>query len=177
MADHQVEDSQLLKAASLELESYLRSKVLFWRIGGLSLPLTPGNLLLAMKRDQGFSPGMHIEIHDNLERIINQTRGNWQQKIHEEIAARITQWENLLKDFEEDAFFPAQYTAHVRTRAILTLCFAESTFPDQPLENRLQFLDDRLRLLVRPGAFIWETLLEREFPVQEYWYLYANLKG
>lgn len=177
MIVRQEEESRLINTASLELVPYLRSSVLFWRISGVSLPLTPGNLLLAMRNARKNSLVIDLEICPGIERMIAEHRGIWQKKLREETSARFTQWENTLRDFQDDGFIPAAYPTLIRTRVLLTLILNESNTPDLLLENRLQGLDESLKCYINPGGFIWESQLASEFPVTEYWYLYVDLKG
>lgn len=176
MTDRLDEDIKLVDASSHELADYLLSKVLFWRVNGLSVPLTPGNLLLALKRLSGFHSDLKNELQSKVDRVVNEHRAAWLKKIREESTARLNQWENILQEYHEDGFVPSAYPSQVRIRVILSLLQVECPYPDSSFDRRLEALDDTLKDFLDPGEFVWETSLALIFPENGYWYLYKDLK-
>lgn len=168
------EDRKLILSSPDELEPYLSSKVLFWRVQGSSLPLCPGNLLLALKkyRSQDFSPTEAIAVIDN---VIKRKQQAWENKAGAELTNRIEQWKNLVEEFEEDSRIDASYRYNVRVRAIITLLDDALRYKKIDQEYKLAELDEKTRYLVNHGEFIWEDVLRSLFPEENFWYLYVKI--
>ncbi len=44
----------------------------------------------------------------------------------------------------------------------------------QELKNQISRIDERIRMIVRPGSFAWDARLEPVFPRTRFWYLYVS---
>jgi hypothetical protein len=176
MIGNQDEDVRLVHAASEELEPYLRSKVLYWRISGCNLPLTPGNLLLGMRKSQDLSNSPDTSCCSQIYDIIKSHQSGWMEKLKREAKARLSQWENTLQDYKDEGITYSGYSYQVRVRVILELLCQELQFPDISLENKLEKMDDELRRMIEPGDFIWDIALKNSFPADGFWLLYAKTK-
>ena len=49
---------------------------------------------------------------------------------------------------------------------------AEDFAPE--LKAELKRVDERIRLIVQPAAFVWDASLEPLFPRERFWYLYVS---
>jgi len=173
----QEEDTSLLHSASDELSDYLTSPIIEWNINSSRLVLTPGRVLLALKRLSAVSIN-DPEISRLIELIIKQIDTKkvlWQKKIDLEIPRRLRVWENALKDYREEGL-DLSYTAQVVNRTILHLLEKEAYSLPLSFEAHLQTLDAELRTLLIPGDFVWDEALKVVFPDTDYWFLYSAKK-
>jgi len=68
------------------------------------------------------------------------------------------------------------YGYEVRLRVLLNLLGAEIKEVESALQEHLDSLDLLLQALFISGEFIWESELADGFPVDQYWYLWGELK-
>jgi hypothetical protein len=176
----QEREFEFFKTGVSEMQEYLLSDNLFWRLGGPveSFPdLSLGSLLLARKRLEGFAdqfpglPGLDIQ----LDSIHARWQAAWESKASREIANRLNLWRRYLDDLKENPESAAeQYVHDVRMRVILQLLDAE--LHDLSIAGTLDHLDASLRLHWLPGKFIWDAPMYSSFPEGDYWYLYGSIK-
>jgi hypothetical protein len=173
----QEEDSSLLLSAADELSDYLDSSVIDWLISSSRLVLTPGRVLLAIKRLSTISnidPKVSILIELTTRRI-NTRHIAWQKKIDLELPRRLKVWENALMEYREEGL-DLSYNAQVVNRTILNLLAKEANSLPPSFETHLSVLDNELRMLLKPGGFIWDEQLMTVFPMTDYWFLYNKEK-
>lgn len=168
------EDRKLILSSPDELGPYLSSKVLFWRVQGCRLPLSPGNLLLALKKNRSQEPAVTSAIAE-IEKIIKRKQTAWENKVLVEFNNRITQWKNLVGEFEDESRIDASYRNNVRVRVILTLLNDTLYYQKNSQEIILKDLDDRTRSLTVHGNFLWECELSPQFPEEKFWFLYIKV--
>ena len=166
-----------LQAALEALEKALLSNTLYWSLN-LQAPrhmppypsLTPGNILLALRRLQA------VGAEDDFPRRLEAARApwltHWRRKAEQEARARLRQWENFLTEKGDKAPY---YHYKVRERVILALLAEDLGALPAPVTGRLTALDEMLRSVFRPGAFLWEAALQRVFPREGYWFLYGTI--
>lgn len=155
----------------------LTSPVIDWNLNSSRLVLTPGRVLLALKRLSAVSVN-DAKISRLIELVIKQINTKkvaWQKKIDLEIPRRLRVWENALKDYGEEGL-DQSYAAQVVNRTILNLLEKEAYSLPPGFETRLLELDDKLRTLLIPGGFVWDEQLKAVFPDTEYWFLYSAKK-
>lgn len=172
------EDRSLILAAATELDDYLSSDVLSWKLTGSTGRLTPGNLLLALKRIQTeLVSESDTELHSTLD-TIEQTRQKrqsaWQKKINTEIPYRLRLWGNSLEDFIEDGALDRSYGAQVKNRVLVELLSDEVRAFRPEWQGTLLRADEKLKKISINGPFVWEPELEKEFPESKYWYLFVK---
>lgn len=172
------QDRRFLQAGIPELQAYLLSKELYYPITarGMDLPrLTLGGVLLALARLRG--AGQSADLEGPVEAIRLKWRSAWEAKASREVQARLALWQNYLADVRHD---PEQHAPHyrqeVRVRTMLDLLLAEVS-QSLPQAATLAELDARLRAMLLPGEFVWETAVQPAFPREKFWYLYGTLKG
>lgn len=175
-------DSSLIRAALDDLPEYLTSKTLFWPLysppgefihGGLPR-LTPGNLLLAMKRLQA-GVQLNAVVAEKIHQAVNKNRAIWLNKINLEFASRLRMWQNELGDFSREKGPDKAYHYQIRQRAILRLLELEMTSIKPSDAHVLDQLDEINRKITVPSAFLWEDNLSEGFPPDEWWFLYRDL--
>jgi hypothetical protein len=167
-------DSRFIETALPELQDYLLSDELYWPLGG-SLPrLTPGALLLALRRAEAHSPAPARKWQLELDAVRRRWRSAWEQKALREAKNRLRLWSASVGEWQSaPAENLADYTGEVRGRVILQILLDEVNAPAE--QAALGPLDDFLRARLKPGNFLWETGLETAFPQSEFWFLYGKL--
>jgi hypothetical protein len=173
-------DQLFYEAGISELQDYLLSENLYWRLsypkaGELPM-LTIGGLLLARRRLQN-APHADLDALDfNLHTLRSKWRAAWERKVRHEIRARTELWHNFLADYRHAPEQHADaYPQEVRWRVIIHLLLQE--IEDLPAETEvLTELDRILRLSFIPGQFVWEPELASSFERDPFWYLYGKLK-
>ena len=168
------EDRRFVTLSAGELEDYLSSEVLLWRIKVQNLPLTPGNLLLAMKRLSVVEDTKLVLIIDEILCLIDKRRIAWEKKVSKEIPMRLNQWCNQVEEIQRYGSLDSSYGYQVRTRVILELLFAEKHYPDEHTRLALEDADANLSLIAGSGEFIWDEILKDHFPEITYPYLYLK---
>ncbi len=179
-------DVTVLAAMANEMDDYLRSDVLFWQMEKGGLPkLTLGGYLMRQHRLLAL-PAL---LSDEEQTIVNTavTQFNQalvekivrlEQKAHQELEARIRQWNEYLKDFRwEQQAALASYGSAVETRVMLTSLMDKLQIPPYELDARIvrqvTSLDSNLRSRWRSGPFIWPESWQPAYPKTDYWYLYG----
>ncbi|MGC8855744.1 MAG: hypothetical protein ACP5QU_03000 [Anaerolineae bacterium] len=172
------QDRQFLLVSIPELQAYLLSKELYYPISarGVDLPrLTLGGVLLALSRLRGANQAADLE--GAVEVIRLKWRSAWEAKASREVRARFALWQNYLADVWQNPDQHAPYyRQEVRVRAMLDLLLAELS-REVPEATWLRELDERLRRMLIPGEFVWETAVQAAFPAEKFWYLYGTLKA
>lgn len=185
-----LKDLALLRAAAAEIEPYLLSNELFWRLTPLKadravgnlLSLTPGNLMLSLIKINHYpwSGSEMTEVQTltrQVEGEIAHWRSAWRKKVEREMAARLKQWQDELVEANQERAL-IDYPFKVRSRAILD-CFGPTDVMITPAQDGLiAMLDERLLRLTVESDFIWEPEVSGGFKVDVYWYLYRSpVKG
>lgn len=171
------EDRRFVALSTGELEDYLSSGVLLWRVKGTDLPLTPGNLLLAMKRLSRINDPLWQTESERIDCMINRKRGAWEKKVDQELSMRLNQWRDQVEQVSHYGGIDASYRYQVRTRLILDLLMAEKRYNNEDTHLALEKVDQDLSLLTDRGDFIWDESLKDGFPENQYPYLYIKEKS
>lgn len=168
------EDRILILSSSFELEEYLSSTVILWRLKGSIPPLSPGNLMLAMKRVcLGIDTELDQAIH-HVQMIIEQRRAAWEKKIKAELPMRMRQWRSIVEEILEYGAIDPSYQYNVRVRVILALLMDALRFPDKQLSEKLIQMDEKLNQIAVIDGFVWNEELEKSFPQEYYPFLYLK---
>lgn len=182
-------DLAILEAMASEMDEYLMSDVLFWRMIKGSMPmLTLGGYLMRQhrllalrhlldKEEQGRLDAAVIKFNMALdEKIVR-----FEQKTKTELEARIRQWSEYLRDLDQaPESAGVNYGTAVDTRAMLEAILDKLRMPPYQVPARLpeqvRMLDTNLRGHWRPGDFIWPDEWKPAYPVADYWWLYGRPK-
>jgi len=168
------EDRRFILSSADELDQYLSSGTLLWRLGGINLPLTPGNLLFSRLR---IGVNADDQVDSALQRItsmVKDRRSAWEKKISKEIPLRLNQWRNLVEEFHRNGGLDASYSYNIRVRVILELITTELEHDFLDVDRKLDELDSVVMNLSQPGRFIWDEELEKYLPRDRYPYLYVK---
>lgn len=178
------QDRWYVEEALPQLQEYLPGEELYWALGG-SLPrLTPGNLLLALKRLEAVDPHSAWTLRGKLDSIQAQWRSAWDKKTARETESRLRLWSQFLTEqAREEGPHRAHYAASVRERVILQLLSSGRSSGEaisrpaaqSPKGETLAELDALLRARFQPGGFTWQPLYQGAFPEREFWFLYGSL--
>ena len=178
---------RVLESAVGELENYLLSPEVFWRVSGASdLPnLTLGGLELSRRAlaaaSDELDPAARQRAHTVIEHIDEfrrQSRLAWERKAASELKVRLNQWQAYLQDLAEQPGESERYPQEVRARAMATYLLEEAAhrpLADETLK-RLEALDARLRVSFASGVFIWDPSLAEAYPAGTHWFLYGRPK-
>lgn len=178
-------------AALLELQDYLLSRELYWRLT-TTLPgqssdqpstLTPGNLLLCLRQIAAypFPPENKAavgELQTRFETIRNHWQTKWMQKANRDVQARLRQWQAYLQESVDEDGRLVDYAFQVRQRVIIELLIQDGVDWQPHLENQLAVLDAQLNMMTLPAPFVWKSDISAGFPEEQFWFLYrAYRKG
>jgi hypothetical protein len=172
-----------LIAAAEELKEYLLSGATTWRLVGPDSfpPLTPGNVLFAMKQLAGSNAeacedDRLIKALDGIRSVRIEWESSWKKKVKQEIPQRQRLWSNYLNDFLKSLNLPhREFLWIVRWRVILELLKDEIGDQDRKIWVRLNALDDALQGQIASGPFIWDKRLEAVFNREKFWFLYLKI--
>jgi len=183
------QDLAILEAMASEMEDYLKSDVLFWRMMKGNMPmLTLGGYLVREHRllalrhllDESEQARLDAAVtrfnQALVERIVR-----FEQKAHQELEARIRQWSEYLRDLEGDSKAAAvNYETAAETRTMIAALAHRLQMAPYQLQPRVpeqvELLDRKLRRRWQPGDFIWPDEWRPAYPEMEYWWLYGRPK-
>lgn len=168
------EDRTLILSSSFELDEYLSSNVILWRLKGSLPPLTPGNLMLAMKRIKYGNDDQIIQAIEKIQSITDRRKAAWEKKINAELPLRLQQWKAIVEDIVEYGGIEPSYNYNVRVRVIITLLMDALTFPDVKFNDLLLLVDQMLNQIAINDGFVWNPELEESFPRERYGFLYLK---
>jgi hypothetical protein len=168
------------------LKDYLLSPELYWQpstsAGPEQVSLTPGTLLLSIRRCQALSVGKPDGIYlspaiKKIEGTITQWRANWIKKCEQEAPSRLNLWNNYLKDLVEDRYSSQKDFSHeVRHRVIVAL-LEEDLGKLSPADvKQEEGVDKLLHSLAGIGDFVWDVELKNAFPKNQFWFLYVDFQ-
>ncbi|GAB4492043.1 MAG: hypothetical protein Fur0016_25670 [Anaerolineales bacterium] len=162
------QDRWYVEEALQQLQEYLLGEELYWALGRNLPRLTPGNLLLALKRLEAVDPHSAWTLREKLDAIQARWRSAWEKKIARETESRLRLWSQFLTEQAHDESpSRAHYAASVRERVILQLLKCSAP--------QLAELDALLRARFQPGGFVWDAMYQSVFPKSEFWFLYGSL--
>jgi hypothetical protein len=181
------QDLTILEAMAAEMDSYLRNDNLFWPLGDSSLPrLTLGGYLLRQHRLVALRRQLDQADRDRLDAAEAQFSEALVEKVvafenraHEDIRARLRQWNEYLKELRDPAMVAGDYyNSAVETRAMLAALLKKLESPPYKLDrrvlNELASLDRVLANYWEAGELIWPAEWAAAYPRQQYWWLYGR---
>lgn len=183
------QDLAILQEMASQMGDYLRSDTLFWPMQYTYMPkLTLGGFWLRWHR---LTFLRSLLTADQLAQLSAATKqfetavSPWvvrtEQRAHTELAARIRQWSEYLRDVHAGkATDVAGYPAHVETRAIIAALIDQlQQRPyrlDQSVSAPILQQDKGLRARWEPGEFVWPDAWQPAYPKPEFWWLYGRPK-
>jgi multidrug efflux pump subunit AcrA (membrane-fusion protein) len=181
------QDLRILEAMAAEMDEYLRNDNLFWPLGDSSLPrLTLGGYLMRQHRLDALRQQLDQADQDRLDAAEAQFNAALVEKVvafekraHEDIRARLRQWNEYLKDLRDPSLAAGDYySSAVETRAMLAALLNMLEQPPYQLDrrvlNELASFDRVLTNYWESGDFIWPEEWASAYPRQRYWWLYGR---
>lgn len=179
-------DLDILAAMAAEMDTYLRSDVLFWPMQNSDFPrLTLGGYLMRQHRLLALKELLDQDEQNRLIAAVETYRQALVEKIvrletkaHEELEYRLRQWERFLQEIGQESSSPAYYATSVDIRAMIAalmnqLQIAPYRLPPRA-EERLSLLDRNLRSRFRQGEFVWPEEWQGAYPPSRYWWLFGQ---
>ncbi len=165
------EDLSYLQASLPELKNYLLSDILYYPLDGNHPRLTIGGILLSQQRLGDSATATNV--NQNLATVKSAWRAAWTQKSARELEARLRLWRNYLNDYRKNPEeYASDYKHEIRWRVMIELLSAEV---DQ-IPAEIAALDQLLRAKFITSEFIWDENLRSQFPEDEFWFLYGEIK-
>jgi len=177
-------DLSALEVMATEMDEYLRSDVLFWPLAHGDMPrLTLGGFLARQHRLLELRDTLSMQEQDRLHKAINNYHlaleekvVRFEKKAHEELEARLRQWQTYLGEAKQGAGV-AYYESAVEPRAMIEALLAQLRVQpyrlQENLPQKLALLDRELRKIWEPGEFVWPQEWKAAYPREKYWWLYG----
>lgn len=178
------QDLSELAAMASEMDDYIMSDVLFWKMGSQPM-LTLGGYLMRQHRILALADALDPAQLQLLNTAVSQFTNalherivRFETKAHREIEARMRQWNEFLIELEKEPKVDiGVYRNAVEARMMLAVLIDKLQSPPYKLESRvltqLDLLDRQLRRLWQPGEFIFDKTWQKAYPEEAYWYLYG----
>lgn len=183
------QDLEILEAMAAEMDSYLKSEVLFWPMENGNMPrLTLGGYLMRQHRLLALRDLLTEEEAGRLDQAVEQFNAALVEKIvrleqhaNQELEARLRQWGEYLKDLSRESSSSAYYATAVEPRVMITALLNKLKLPPYRLEPRVTqqvtMYDNNLRRRWKSGEFIWPQEWQPAYPDSTYWWLYGHPSG
>jgi hypothetical protein len=179
------QDLEILERMAASMEEYLKSDVLFWTMGRTDMPqLTLGGYLMRQRRllllrhllDEAGEKRLDQAVFQYGQAIADRVV-RWEQKAHQELEARMRQWQEHLRDIRNKQT-RVNYATAAEVRTMIAAFLEELEEPpfqlDANIPRRLNALDRELQNHLQPGNFIWPEEWQQAYPREEYWWLYGR---
>ena len=182
-------DLAVLAAEVTELEEYIVKGEVYRTLrvpttaGVQQVQMSGGDVLTRLFRLEGERERLPVEPRSQVKELALQARStiySLRTRFHDllkrEVKARIDSLNWFLDDVSGDPKRArTEYPYEIRNRQrIATMVdeLAEDFTPE--LKAELKRVDERIRLIVQPAAFAWDSSLEPLFPRERFWYLYVS---
>ncbi|MFN8464256.1 MAG: hypothetical protein U0X20_01835 [Caldilineaceae bacterium] len=189
LAEEPAVDLAVLEAFAAELEEYIIKDELYRTVrvhlpaGDQMIQMSGGDLLtrifrLSAERER-LTPEQQARFdaaRSAAEKIIYSLRTRFHQRLQREIKARLDSLNWFLDECSSDpARCRGEYPFEIRNRQRIDAIVSElGTDLPAELKNQISRIDERIRMIVRPGNFAWDARLEGVFPRTRFWYLYVS---
>ena len=189
LAEEPAVDLAVLEAFTAELEEYIIKDELYRTVrvhlpsGDQMIQMSGGDLLtrifrLSAERDR-LTPEQQARFdaaRSAAEKTIYSLRTRFHQRLQREIKARLDSLNWFLDECSSDpARCRGEYPFEIRNRQRIDAIVSElGTDLPAELKNQISRIDERIRMIVRPANFAWDTRLEPVFPRTRFWYLYVS---
>jgi hypothetical protein len=183
-------DLLILEAMAAEMDEYLRYDKLFWPLSDTTFPrLTLGGYLMRQHRLSSLPELLDEQEKARLEAAEEQFNAALVEKVvafesraHEELRARLRQWNEYLKELMRVEQAAGDYYASaVETRAMIAALLNKlETRPyklDRRVLNEVGAYDRVLANYWEAGDFVWPEAWTAAYPRQKYWWLFGRPRG
>lgn len=182
-------DLAVLAAEVAELEEYIIKGEVYRTLrvptasGVQQVQMSGGDVLTRLFRLEGERELLPVDQRSRVKDVALQARSviySLRTRFHDllkrEIKTRLDSLNWFLDDVMGDPKRArAEYPYEVRNRqriAVMVDELGDDLTPD--LKAELKRIDERIRLIVKPATFLWDSRLEPLFPRERYWYLYVS---
>lgn len=189
LAEEPAADLAVLEAFVAELEDYIVNDELYRTVrvhlpsGDQMIQMSGGDLLtrifrLAAERDR-LTPEQQARFdaaRSAVEKTIYSLRTRFHQRLGREVKARLDSLNWFLDECAGDpSRCRGEYPFEIRNRQRIDAILSELGNDLAPeLKSQVNRIDDRIRMMVKPGNFAWDARLEGVFPRTRFWYLYVS---
>jgi hypothetical protein len=189
LAEEPAVDLAVLEAFAAEVEEYIIKDELYRTVrvhlptGDQMIQMSGGDLLtrifrLSAERDR-MTPEQQERFgaaRSSAEKSIYSLRTRFHQRLQREVKARLDSLDWFLDECaSEPARCRGEYPFEIRNRQRIDAILTElGTDLSPELKKRINRVDDRIRMMVKPGSFAWDSRLEPVFPRTRFWYLYVT---
>jgi hypothetical protein len=145
--------------------------------------MSGGDVLTRLFRLEGERESLPVEQRSRVRDLVLQARStiySLRTRFHDllkrEIKARIDSLNWFLDDVLGDPKRArTEYPYEIRNRQRIAVMVDElaENFTSE-LKGELKRVDERIRLIVQPASFAWDSRLESLFPRERFWYLYVS---
>jgi hypothetical protein len=145
--------------------------------------MSGGDVLTRLFRLEGERESLPVEQRSRVRDLVLQARStiySLRTRFHDllkrEIKARIDSLNWFLDDVLGDPKRArTEYPYEIRNRQRIAVMVDElaENFTSE-LKGELKRVDERIRLIVQPTSFAWDSRLESLFPRERFWYLYVS---
>lgn len=174
-----------VKAMVDNLIPYVYEDELYGRVDLKGARLTPGAILLRLRRLQALREQLNASQSEQLALIMSTfetTRAEWTvaftRKLVREVEARLRDIQTYLGECNDDPKTCANaYMPEALRRTMIAEIFDVLPSTDEHyarLMTSTKQVDGGLRRYVRESGFIWSAILEPVYPRQTYWWLYGR---
>ncbi|PIE81803.1 MAG: hypothetical protein CSA11_02735 [Chloroflexi bacterium] len=183
------QDVAIVVAMAAQMDDYLKSNVLFGKMGRSGMPmLTLGGYLMRQYRLLALSDLLSQAKQAETETAVSQFNAalvekivRFETKAHTELDARIRQFEAYLHDLRHRQATGVNYRTAVELRAMIAAIINQLMMAPYQLErkipSRVEILDQTLRQHWVPDTFIWPEAWQPAYPQDEFWWLYGEPKA
>ena len=182
-------DLAVLAAEVTELEEYIVKGEVYRTLrvpttaGVQQVQMSGGDVLTRLFRLEGERERLPVEPRSQVKELALQARStiySLRTRFHDllkrEVKARIDSLNWFLDDVSGDPKRArTEYPYEIRNRQRIA-AMVDELAEDFTLELKAELtrVDERIRLIVQPAAFAWDSSLEPLFPRERFWYLYVS---
>jgi len=189
LAEDPATDLAVLETLADELEEYIVKDELYRTVrvstpaGDQMIQMSGGDLLTRLFRLSGERDKLSLDQQARLdskraqvEKTIYSLRTRFHERLAREVKARLDALSWFLDECASDpARGRGEYPFEIRNRQRIDVIVTELGSDLTPeLKSQISRIDDRIRMMVKPGNFAWDPRLEPLFPRAKYWYLYGS---
>lgn len=186
---HQIleRDLTILEEMVAEIDGYLMSEATHWIMARGDMPkLTIGGCLMRQHRlsivGDLLEPAAQVRLDTLLERLeeaLKEKVVRFEDKGHQELHARFSEWSGYLRDTTGRMATEAEYYASVvDTRVVMTALLNKLGLPPYQLNphipDQVAQLDQYLQSRWHSGDFVWPAVWQPAYPADKYWWLYGR---
>jgi hypothetical protein len=179
-------DLKILEAMVNGMPAYLASDAVHWPMTGDNMPkLTIGGCLMRQERLQQLRQQISFSDQARLDTCIDDFNASldnqivrFENRAHDELHARLREWTSYLRDATSEKATKREYYANVvDTRIVMTALMNKLSQPPYKLNPRIAQdiaqMDKHLKGQWQEDAFVLDSIWEKAYSPDEYWWLYG----